>query len=53
MEKQNQQQRGVTADVLTLARELRKAAIERVLGMTDLELGIIRALLADRSSGRR
>ncbi len=52
MEKQNQQLRGVTADVLTLARELRKGTIERVLGMSDLELGI-QAVLANRSSGRR
>jgi hypothetical protein len=40
MEAQNQQLRGVTADVLTLARELRKGTIERVLGMSDLELGL-------------
>jgi hypothetical protein len=52
MEKQNQQLRGVTADVLTLARELRKGTIERVLGMSDLELGI-QAVLANRSAGRR
>ena len=52
MEAQNQQLRGVTADVLTLARELRKGTIERVLGMSDLELGI-QAVLANRSSGRR
>ena len=52
MEKQNQQLRGVTADVLTLACELRKGTIERVLGMSDLELGI-QAVLANRSSGRR
>src|SRR5271166_371829 len=52
MEELNQQLRGVTADVLTLASELRKGAIERVLGMSDLELGI-RAVLPNRSSGRR
>ena len=52
MEEQNQQLRGVTADVLALARELRKGTIERVLGMSDLELGL-QALLASRSSGSR
>ena len=52
MEKQNQQLRRVTADVLALARELRKGTIERVLGMSDLELGI-QALLGTRSPGRR
>ena len=52
MEKQNHQLRGVTADVLALARELRKGTIERVLGMSDLELGI-QALLANRTSGSR
>ena len=52
MEKQNQQLRIVTTDVLALAGELRKSTIERVLGMSDLELGI-QALLASRPSGRR
>ena len=52
MATQNQQLRDVTADVLTLARELRKGTIERVLGMNDLELGI-REVLANRSSSRR
>jgi hypothetical protein len=37
---QNQQLRGITADVLALASELRKGTIERVLGMSDLELGL-------------
>jgi hypothetical protein len=52
MEKQNQQLRIVTTDVLALAGELRKGTIERVLGMSDIELGI-QALLASRPSGRR
>jgi hypothetical protein len=52
MEEQNRQLRGITADVLALASQLRKGTIERVLGMSDLELGI-RAGLLDRSSGRR
>lgn len=52
MEKQNQQLRAVTKDVLELALELRKGTIERVLGMSDLELGL-QALLGKRPSGRR
>jgi hypothetical protein len=52
MDEQNQKLRGVTADVLALARELRKGTIERVLGMSDLELGL-QALLANRSLGSR
>jgi hypothetical protein len=51
IEKQNQQLRGITADVLALASQARKATIERVLGMSDLELGI-QAVLANWSSGR-
>jgi hypothetical protein len=52
MEKQNQQLRDVTTDVLTLAGELRKGTIERVLGMSDLELGL-RTLLRTQSPERR
>ena len=52
MEKQNQQLRGVTADVLALARELRKGTIDRVLGMSDLELGL-QSLLGSQVPGRR
>jgi hypothetical protein len=51
MEKQNQQLRDVTEDVLALAGELRKGTIERVLSMTDLELGL-RTLLGKQSSNR-
>ncbi len=51
MEKQNQQLRGVTAEVLALASELRKGTIERVLGMGDLELGL-QYLLGRQSSDR-
>ena len=40
MDKQNQQLRALTADVLALASELREGTIERVLGMSDLELGL-------------
>jgi nitrogen-specific signal transduction histidine kinase len=52
METQNQQLRAVTADVLALAGELRKGTIDRVLAMSDLELGL-QALLGTRPSGRR
>ena len=43
----NQQLRNVTVDVLALARELRKGTIERVLGMSDAELGL-QSLLGNR-----
>jgi len=52
MEAQNKHLRAVTADVLALATELRKGTIERVLGMSDLELGL-QALLGSRDPGRR
>ena len=52
MEAQNQQLRAVTADVLALAAELRKGTIERVMGMSDLELGL-QALLRSQDPGRR
>lgn len=51
MDNQNQQLRSVTADVLALASELRKGTIERVLGMSDLELGL-QYLLGKQSSNR-
>lgn len=51
IEARNQQLRAVTADVLALAGELRKDAIERVLGMNDVELGL-QALLGNRRPGR-
>lgn len=52
MEAQNQQLHAATADVLALASELRKGTIERVIGMSDLELGL-QALLGGRLPGRR
>ena len=52
MEKQNQQLRDVTTDVLALAGELRQGTIERVLGMSDLELGL-QTLLRTQSPERR
>jgi hypothetical protein len=52
MDKQNQQLRALTADVLALAGELREGTIERILGMSDLELGL-RYLFGKPSSNRR
>ena len=52
MEEQNQQLGAVTVDILALARELRGCTIERVLGMSDAELGL-QALLGGRPTGRR
>ena len=52
MEAQNQQLQAATADVLALASELRKGTIERVMDMSDLELGL-QALLGSRRPGRR
>ncbi len=52
MEAQNQQLRAATADVLALAAELRQGTIERVMGMSDLELGL-QALLGSRGPDRR
>jgi len=43
--------RDITADVLALAGELRNGTIERVLGMSDIELGL-RYLLGKQSSNR-
>ena len=51
MEKQNQQLRDVTTDVLALAGELRKGTIDRILGMSDLELGL-QTLLRTQSPER-
>ena len=48
----NEQLRAVTMDVLALARELRKGTIERVLGMSDVELGL-QARLGSRPASRR
>lgn len=41
MEEQNQQLRIVTAEVLVLARELRRGTIDRIMGMNDAELGLM------------
>jgi hypothetical protein len=52
MEEQNRQLRAVTVEVLALAGELRKGSIDRIMEMSDLELGL-QALLGDQSSSRR
>ncbi len=52
MAAQNGHLRSVTADVLALASELRKGTIERVLAMSDVELGL-HTLLTNRQPGRR
>lgn len=52
MATQNQQLRDVTADILVLAGELRKGTIERVLGMSDEELGL-QSLLGNRPAPKR
>jgi hypothetical protein len=52
MAAQNQQLCDVTADVLALAGELRQGTIERVLGMSDFELGL-QWLLGNRSPPTR
>jgi hypothetical protein len=51
MDEQNQQLRSVTAEILALASELRKGTIDRVLDMSDLELGL-QYLLGRQSSDR-
>ncbi len=52
MEAQNGHLRAATADFLALASKLRKSTIERVMDMSDLELGL-QALLGSRRPGRR
>ena len=42
----------MTEDVLALADELRKGSIDRIMGMSDLELGL-QALLGRGSSSPR
>ncbi len=52
MAQQNRQLRAVTMEILALAGGLRKGSIDRIMGMSDLELGL-QALLGGRSAGRR
>ena len=53
MDGQNQQLRTVTEAVLALADELRgKGSIDRIMGMSDIELGL-QAILGRRSASPR
>jgi len=52
MEAQNQHLRAVTAQVIALGRELRKGTINRIMDMSDIELGL-QALLGHRPANRR
>ncbi len=52
IEKENRELRTATADVLALAPELRKDSIDRILEMSDLEIGL-QTLLGTPSSARR
>ena len=52
MAAQNQALRAVTDQVLALGRELRAGTIDRIVGMSDLELGL-RSLLGDMPGSRR
>ncbi|MGH7078287.1 MAG: hypothetical protein ACREFU_09330 [Acetobacteraceae bacterium] len=52
MEKQNQQLRAVTQEVLALGSELRNGTIDRIISMSDIELGP-QALLGSRLARRR
>ena len=51
LDAQNRRLRQLTRDVLTLAQELRKGTIERVMARSDLELGV-QALLRALPTGR-
>jgi hypothetical protein len=49
---QNRQLWAVTIEIVALAGELRKGTIDRIMEMSDLELGL-QALLGGRPAGRR
>ncbi len=51
LEERNRNLRQVTTEVLTLATELRKGTIDRIMAMSDLELGL-QALLGTLPPGR-
>ena len=51
LEEQNRRLRQVTTEVLALAAELRKGTIDRIMAMSDLELGL-QALLGTLPPGR-
>jgi hypothetical protein len=52
MAEQNRQLRAVTEEILALGGELRKGTIDRIIGMSDIELGL-QALLGSRPARRR
>ena len=52
MEEQNRQLRAVTEDVLALALVLLKGTIDRIMAMSDVEIGL-QALLGSRPASRR
>jgi hypothetical protein len=52
MDDQNQQLRTVTEAVLTLAGELRKGTIDRIMGMSDIELGLQTLLRGGSATSR-
>lgn len=52
MDEQNRQLQAITEDVLTLAKELRKGTINRIMEMSDLEVGL-QALLGNKPDNRR
>ena len=52
MEEQNRQLRAVIEDVLALAFVLRKGTINRIMAMSDVEIGL-QALLGSRPASRR
>ncbi len=51
LEEKNRNLRRVTTEVLTLATELRKGTIDRIMAMSDLEL-CLQALLGTLPPGR-
>ncbi len=52
MEEQNRQLRAITEDVLALALVLRKGTIDRIMAMSDVEIGL-QALLDSRPASCR
>lgn len=51
MAERNEQLADLTDEVLALAKELREGTIDRIMGMSDLELGLM-ALMGRRPGGR-
>jgi len=51
LEEQNRRLRQVTTEVLALAAELRKGTIDRIMAMSDLEIGLQALLGTHRQAG--